>query len=73
MRVLGFAEGEVAAGFEVLPGTVLVGGTPEVPLGTDGPGFDKEVPAAFFTDAPDRDRTATGPPSPGCASRCTRG
>ncbi|MFE2324554.1 GNAT family N-acetyltransferase [Streptomyces sp. NPDC059385] len=47
-----------AAGFEVLPGTVLVGGTPREPLATDGPGFDKEVLAAFFTDAPDRDRAA---------------
>lgn len=37
-----------AAGFEVLPGTVLVGGTPEDPLATDAPGFDKAVLAAFF-------------------------
>ncbi|MFD7553309.1 GNAT family N-acetyltransferase [Streptomyces sp. NPDC059835] len=47
-----------AAGFEVLPGTVLVGGTPQEPLGTDGPGFGKEVLAAFFTDTQDRDRAA---------------
>ncbi|MGW6686681.1 GNAT family N-acetyltransferase [Streptomyces sp. NPDC054961] len=38
-----------AAGFEVLPGTVLVGGTPADPLATDAPGFDKLVLAAFFT------------------------
>lgn len=36
------------AGFERLPGSVLVGGTPAEPLATDGPGFDKEVLAAFF-------------------------
>ncbi|MCX5306321.1 GNAT family N-acetyltransferase [Streptomyces sp. NBC_00160] len=47
-----------AAGFEVLPGTVLVGGTPEEPLATDHPGFDKVVLAAFFTDGPGRDRAA---------------
>ncbi|MFG2875981.1 GNAT family N-acetyltransferase [Streptomyces sp. NPDC048337] len=58
-----------AAGFEQLPGTVLVGGTPEQPLATDGPGFDKAVMGAFFTDAPDRDRAA----SPASACRCTRG
>ncbi|MFG2980200.1 GNAT family N-acetyltransferase [Streptomyces sp. NPDC048258] len=48
------------AGFAPLPGTVLVGGTPEdpEPLATDGPGFDKAVVAAFFTDTPDRDRAA---------------
>ncbi|MFD4743032.1 GNAT family N-acetyltransferase [Streptomyces virginiae] len=47
-----------AAGFEVLPGTVLVGGTPEDPLATDAPGFDKVVLAAFFSEDPDRDRAA---------------
>ncbi|WP_327262233.1 GNAT family N-acetyltransferase [Streptomyces sp. NBC_01232] len=47
-----------AAGFAVLPGTVLVGGTPEDPLPTDAPGFDKVVPAAFFTDDPEGDRAA---------------
>ncbi|MBT2477035.1 GNAT family N-acetyltransferase [Streptomyces sp. ISL-94] len=47
-----------AAGFTALPGTVLVGGTPERPLATDGQGFDKTVLAAFFTDDPDRDRAA---------------
>lgn len=47
-----------AAGFAPLPGTVLVGGTPEEPLATDDPGFDKLVPAAFFTGTPARDRAA---------------
>ncbi|MFF3210787.1 GNAT family N-acetyltransferase [Streptomyces sp. NPDC002886] len=37
-----------AAGFEVLPGTVLVGGTPEEPLATDAPGLGKTVLGAFF-------------------------
>ncbi|MBT2403593.1 GNAT family N-acetyltransferase [Streptomyces sp. ISL-87] len=37
-----------AAGFEILPGTVLLGGTPAEPLATDEPGFDKAVLAAFF-------------------------
>ncbi|MCP3758092.1 GNAT family N-acetyltransferase [Streptomyces sp. TBY4] len=37
-----------AAGFEVLPGTVLVGGTPAEPLATDAPGLDKTVLGAFF-------------------------
>ncbi|MFJ3923914.1 GNAT family N-acetyltransferase [Streptomyces sp. NPDC090022] len=36
-----------SAGFTVLPGTVLVGGTPDDPLATDGPGFDKVVLADF--------------------------
>ncbi|MGW6706931.1 GNAT family N-acetyltransferase [Streptomyces sp. NPDC054956] len=40
-----------AAGFEALPGTVLVGGTPEDPLATDAPAFDKTVLAAFFEGA----------------------
>ncbi|WKV74325.1 GNAT family N-acetyltransferase [Streptomyces sp. PCS3-D2] len=47
-----------AAGFAPLPGTVLVGGTPEDPLATDAPGFDKVVMAAFFTGARDADRAA---------------
>lgn len=37
-----------AAGFEVLSGTVLVGGTPAEPLATDAPGLDKTVLGAFF-------------------------
>ncbi|MFK0253203.1 GNAT family N-acetyltransferase [Streptomyces sp. NPDC090445] len=36
-----------AAGFTRLPGAVLVGGTPEEPLATDAPGFDKEVIGDF--------------------------
>ncbi|MCB5182770.1 GNAT family N-acetyltransferase [Streptomyces antimicrobicus] len=36
------------ASFQVLPGTVLVGGTPEEPLATDAPGFDKAVLAGCF-------------------------
>lgn len=40
-----------AAGFEVLPGTVLVGGTPADPLATDAPGFDKTVLGGFPTGA----------------------
>ncbi|MGW7455109.1 GNAT family N-acetyltransferase [Streptomyces sp. NPDC054787] len=47
-----------AAGFEALPATVLVGGTPQEPLATDAPGFDKTVMAAFFSDTPERDRAA---------------
>lgn len=47
-----------AAGFEVLPGTVLVGGTPADPLASDAPGFDKAVPAAFFADPDGRVRAA---------------
>ncbi|MFJ6717419.1 MULTISPECIES: GNAT family N-acetyltransferase [unclassified Streptomyces] len=38
-----------AAGFERLPGTVLLGGTPDDPLPSDRPGFDKSVLAAFLT------------------------
>jgi GNAT superfamily N-acetyltransferase len=38
-----------AAGWHVLAGTVLVGGTPEDPLATDAPGFDKVVLGDFFT------------------------
>ncbi|GLV86620.1 hypothetical protein Slala03_63090 [Streptomyces lavendulae subsp. lavendulae] len=41
------------AGFERLPGTVLVGGTPDEPLATDAPGFDKEVLGAFFAAGAD--------------------
>ncbi|MFE2307236.1 GNAT family N-acetyltransferase, partial [Streptomyces sp. NPDC059411] len=44
-----------AAGFEALPGTVLVGGTPGDPLATDAPGFDKTVMAAFFAGAGDHE------------------
>lgn len=37
------------AGYEVLPGTVVVGGTPEDPLRSDAPGFDKVSLAAFHS------------------------
>ncbi|MGI5449504.1 GNAT family N-acetyltransferase [Streptomyces sp. CA-243310] len=47
-----------AAGFERLPGTVLVGGTPADPLATDAPGFDKTVLAAFLGPDPEPARTA---------------
>ncbi|MCJ1677596.1 GNAT family N-acetyltransferase [Streptomyces sp. APSN-46.1] len=40
-----------SAGFTRLPGAVLVGGTPEEPLSTDEPGFDKEVLADFLGQA----------------------
>ncbi|MFI5766303.1 GNAT family N-acetyltransferase [Streptomyces sp. NPDC051563] len=42
-----------AAGFEVLPGTVLVGGTPAEPLATDAPGLGKTVLGAFPARAGD--------------------
>ncbi|MEV6951224.1 GNAT family N-acetyltransferase [Streptomyces sp. NPDC051183] len=64
-----------AAGFAVLPGAVLVGGTPQDPdpLATDAPGFDKNVLAAFFTADPAADRAAfTGariPLHPGTVDR----
>ncbi len=37
------------AGWSVLPGTVLIGGTREAPLPSDGPGFDKVTLGDFFT------------------------
>lgn len=42
----GFYEG---AGWQVLPGAVLVGGTPEEPFPSDRAGFDKVTLASFFT------------------------
>lgn len=39
------------AGFEVLAGTVLVGGLPERPFASDRPGFDKVTMAAFWSAA----------------------
>ncbi|MGW2252123.1 GNAT family N-acetyltransferase [Kitasatospora sp. NPDC001660] len=42
----GFYEG---AGWEPLPGAVLVGGTAEEPFPSDREGFDKVTMAAFFT------------------------
>jgi GNAT superfamily N-acetyltransferase len=37
------------AGWELLPGTVLVGGTPDDPFPSDQPGFDKVTFGGFFT------------------------
>lgn len=39
------------AGFDLLPGTVLIGGTPERPFASDQPGFDKVTMAAFCSAA----------------------
>lgn len=38
------------AGWMVLPGTVLIGGTPDDPLPTDSPEFDKVVLGDVFTE-----------------------
>ncbi|MER7761940.1 GNAT family N-acetyltransferase [Streptomyces sp. NPDC097619] len=38
-----------AAGWQPLPGAVLVGGTPEDPFPSDAPGFTKTVLADFFS------------------------
>ncbi|MCS0605534.1 GNAT family N-acetyltransferase [Streptomyces sp. LP11] len=38
-----------SAGWRVLPGTVLVGGTPRDPFPSDRPGFDKVTMAGLFT------------------------
>jgi aminoglycoside 2'-N-acetyltransferase I len=38
------------AGWQHLPGTVIVGGTPAAPFRSDQPGLDKVTMAAFFTD-----------------------
>lgn len=45
------------AGFELLPRTVVVGGTPATPFPSDQPGFDKATMGAFFS-ALARDRRA---------------
>lgn len=37
------------AGFQLLPRTTLIGGTPDDPFPSDQPGFDKVTLAAFFT------------------------
>ena len=39
-----------SAGWELLPGTVLVGGTPDDPFPSDQPGLDKITFGGFFTD-----------------------
>ncbi|MFJ9821908.1 GNAT family N-acetyltransferase [Streptomyces sp. NPDC101151] len=38
-----------SAGWRVLPGAVLIGGTPRDPLPSDRPGFDKVTMADFFS------------------------
>lgn len=43
-----------SAGWHVLPGAVLVGGTPQTPFSSDQPGFDKVTMASFFSDASSR-------------------
>ena len=40
-----------AAGWRVLEGAVLIGGTPSDPFASDRPGFDKVVLGAFFSAA----------------------
>ena len=44
--LLGFYE---RAGWEHLPGTVLIGGTPDDPFPSDGDGFDKATLGGFFS------------------------
>ncbi|MBL1097372.1 GNAT family N-acetyltransferase [Streptomyces sp. 205] len=39
------------AGWQPLPGTVLIGGTPEAPFPSDRPSFDKVTMADFFSAA----------------------
>ncbi|MFI6604722.1 GNAT family N-acetyltransferase [Nonomuraea sp. NPDC050536] len=40
-----------SAGWQLLPGTFLIGGTPEEPFPSDRPGFDKVTMADFFSPA----------------------
>ncbi|WP_246102568.1 GNAT family N-acetyltransferase [Streptomyces piniterrae] len=47
-----------SAGWQHLPGTVLIGGTPQRPFPSDRPGFDKVTMADFFTDRARHDRPA---------------
>lgn len=47
-----------SAGWELLPGTALVGGTPDAPLASDQPGFDKVTMAAFFSGLGRRNRAS---------------
>ncbi|MGZ0148072.1 GNAT family N-acetyltransferase [Kribbella sp. WER1] len=42
-----------SAGWQQLPGTVLIGGTPNDPFPSDQPGFDKVTVGAFFTPRAD--------------------
>jgi len=46
------------AGWEELPGAVLIGGTREDPLPSDQPGFDKVTLAAFFSPSAMAHRSA---------------
>ncbi|KUM99556.1 acetyltransferase [Streptomyces yokosukanensis] len=39
-----------SAGWHMLPGAVLIGGTPGDPFPSDRPGFDKVTMAGFFSD-----------------------
>lgn len=47
-----------SAGWQVLDGAVLIGGTPRNPFPSDGPGFDKITLAGFFTARARRDAEA---------------
>ncbi|MEU9122317.1 GNAT family N-acetyltransferase [Streptomyces sp. NPDC048506] len=47
-----------SAGWHVLPGAVLVGGTPQAPFPSDQPGFDKVTMADFFSPAARQARAA---------------
>ena len=47
-----------SAGWQRLPGAVLVGGTPAAPFPSDQPGFDKVTMAAFFSDHGRRGRAS---------------
>ncbi|MFI9204933.1 GNAT family N-acetyltransferase [Streptomyces sp. NPDC053048] len=47
-----------SAGWGVLDGAVLIGGTPEAPFPSDQPGFDKVTMAAFFTERAKRNAAA---------------
>ncbi|MFI0226180.1 GNAT family N-acetyltransferase [Streptomyces lydicus] len=47
-----------SAGWQLLPGTVLVGGTPTAPFPSDRPGFDKVTMADFFSTTARKSRTA---------------
>ncbi|WP_244178732.1 GNAT family N-acetyltransferase [Streptomyces rubellomurinus] len=38
-----------SAGWQALPGVVLIGGTPDAPFPSDRPGFDKVTMACFFS------------------------
>ncbi|MEU6368649.1 GNAT family N-acetyltransferase [Streptomyces sp. NPDC046931] len=46
------------AGWQVLPGTVLIGGTPQDPLPSDRPGFDKVTLGDFFSAGARQHRTS---------------